>query len=349
MVFSGYLIKGPYWVFWHLLRWLGKLDDVVFYVDSEQDYVVIEHILPHLNKPFRIVARNEKVAKTLRKKGVDARAWPAFPRLLIMARHAFHRFPIAAIKKIGMNHGIYHFKKMIRAEKYNAFDLYLFISEAEAQQAKEYGVSCGVAGGCPRKDTFSDPHTIAASQKIKQQDSFDPQKKTLLFTATWDRSGLSAINRWIDHLPQLALQYNVFVSLHPMMSQTYFERVLAIPGIQFAQPHMLPAHMLAADLLISDTSSVMAEFCGLDKPIITFRVDSGKRLTKEIKEMIQDISIGIDSVDELGGAIEQYTQNPGLKSDLRARWNKVFYGEHKGSHGKKAAAIINNYIAKNQL
>ncbi|MEE4176987.1 MAG: CDP-glycerol glycerophosphotransferase family protein [Bacteroides sp.] len=344
MVVTGILLKFPYWLGWQLRRLMRGPGKVAFYLDSEHDHAVIEHILPHLNFPFDLVARNLKVASALRKRGIAVKTWPVFPPAVIMARHALHRFPIKAVRKAGLKHGPHFFKKMIRAEKFNAFDLFIFISENEVGTAKKNGVRVGVAGGYPRLDAFSHPKTIALSEKILKQPGFDSSKKTLLFTATWDQSGMSAVDRWIDELQGLKERFNLLVSLHPMMSEEQLRKAKAVPGIFLASPEDLPACMLAADFLIGDTSSVLAEFCALDKPIITFRVDTGRRLSSEIRQMISEISLQIDKLEELDQAILRYQENPQLKQSERQRWNKIFFDNPSGSHGKKVAAILNQWV-----
>lgn len=346
MVISGLIIKFPYWLCWQVRRLFNQLNDVVFYVESEHDYFVIENILPHIEFQYSIVARNREIAKHLRQRGIQVDVWPAFPKLLIMTRHAFHRFPIKGIKTIGMKHGTYHFKKMIHPKKYNAFDLYFFSTDHEAELAAKAGIKCGVVGGQPKLDSLYQKETLEISLKIKQQPEFDTNKKTLLFTATWDKSGLSAIEQWIDKLPGLKTKYNILVSLHPMMSINYVNKVKSMPGVYFADAYNLPAFMLAADFLISDTSSVMGEFCALDKPIITFYVDEGWRLTHEIREMIKNISVQIKNINELDQAIKKYIKHPDLKKTQRRKWRQIFYGDVNASHGKKTAKIINSFVLK---
>lgn len=343
MVASGLLIKFPYWLWWHLLRLLRGPGGVAFYLDYEHDYANIEHLLPHLKFPFLLVARNRKVASALAEKGIKVRTWPVFPAAVIMARHALHRFPIRAVRKVGLKHGPHFFKKMIRPEKFNAFDLFVFISENEVRMAEKQGVRVGVAGGYPRLDAFADPKTLALVQEIKKQTGFDEKKQTLLLTATWDRSGMSAVHQWIDALPALEERFNLLVSLHPMMSENIVSKLRAVPGIFLAGPVELTAAMLAADVLIGDTSSVLAEFCALNKPIITFRVETGRRLTPDISRMISDISLQIDKLDELEPAILQYQENPSLKRSERLQWRNIFFGDTDNSHGKKVAAILNDW------
>ncbi len=345
MVLSGYIIKIPYWIAWQVMRLAGKLDDLVFYVESEHDYFVIRNILPHIKYPYVIAAKNRAVAKRLEKGGINNVAvWPVFPRVLMMARHAFHRFPVNGIKKIGIKHGPYYFKKMISAKKYNLFDLFIFPTTEEKQMAESKGVTCGVAGGIPRIDTFFQPQTRQLANHIMNDARFDPAKKTLMFTATWDRSGLSAVDLWINHLDQLTQKYNVIVSLHPMMSARYFDLVKRHESVFFAESENLPAFMLVADFLISDTSSVMAEFCALNKPVITFAVKEGRRLTREITKMIQDISVQIESVEDLEGALEIYKEEPALRQKERLYWTRIFFGDINQSHGEKTARVINDFL-----
>ena len=344
MVVSGLLIKPFFWICWHIRRIFRLLHGVVFYVESEHDYFVINNILPHLEFPYKIVARNQIVANKLIKRGLSVDVWPAFPRILVMTRHAFHRFPIKDIKKIGIKHGTYHFKKMVHPKKYNAFDLYIFTTEEETKMAFKSGIKSGIAGGQPKLDTLLSHQTLQMSKKIKQNIDFNENKKTLLFTATWDKTGLSAIDQWIDNLPELKSWYNILVSMHPMMSISYVNKVKSLPGIHVAESYNLPAYMHIADFLISDTSSIMGEFCALDKPIITFVVEKGWRLTPHIREMIKDISIQIKSIKELEWAVEQYLRNPDLKRAERRHWRKVFYGDINISHGEKVANIINVFV-----
>ena len=346
MVLSGKLIKFPYWLCWQFHRLLGKLHGTVFYVEYAHDYHIFENILPHLDTPFRIAAKNRALARELGSRGIKTMVWPVFPETLIMARHALHRFPINNIHKIGMMHGPYYFKKMVRAERYIAFDLYLFTSAAVLNQAKEKGITNGVVGGYPRIDAFRDAETIRQSHLLGIEAGLPNGKKTLLFTATWDRSGQSAVHKWIDRLRTLKARYNIVVSLHPMMSKSICDKLRSMKGIFVAAQHQLYAYMLLSDILISDTSSIIAEFCALDKPVITFSVGQANRLTPDIQAMIRDVSIQISSLEELDGAVERFEREPGLKKEQREKWNRLIYQDTKISHGKMAAEIMNGFIRR---
>lgn len=344
MKVSGLLVNLPYGFFWNLYRISNRLDGVIIYVESVHDYYCMAYILPHLRFPFKLVSKNRRVKRELDELGVSASVWPSFPSVVIMARHSFHRFPVKAIKKIGLHHGPYFFKKMISAKKFNTFDIYLFSSTGGLNKACQHGVTCGLVGGYSRLDAFKDTAVIDESRRIKMHDNFSEDKKTLLFTATWDGSGQSAIDLWADKLDGLASKYNILISLHPKMSERYVQKVKQHREAIYLKQSLLYAGMLVTDFLISDTSSVMAEFCVLDKPIITFRIQKGARLTSEITEMINDISIQINHLRDLEEAIMQYEHQPGLKQSGREKWHKHIFDDTSVSHGKKAAELINQYL-----
>ncbi len=344
MVVSGLLLKAPYWICWQIRRLLGLLHGMVIYVESEHDYHIVEYMLPHIKTPFRMVARNGLVASRLRERGIDVGIWPAFPSMLIMTRHAFHRFPIRDIRKIGMMHGPYFFKKMVSSKKYNTFDLYLFSSKNGLHHARERGVRCGVVGGYPRIDAFRDPVVSELCHQLKTEFEYSEHKITILFSATWDGSGQSAIDRWVDHLSDLKAKYNIIVSLHPMMSKSYVSKAQRTDGVLMVGQHQLYAAMLMADFMVCDTSSIIAEYCVLGKPIITFAVNAAPRLTQEIQSMIKDISVQIDILDELDGVVKQYLNQPDLKRESRQRWRQIMYDDTNISHGEKAAAVINSFM-----
>ncbi|TVQ12527.1 MAG: hypothetical protein EA361_10830 [Bacteroidetes bacterium] len=343
MVISGILLKVPYWLTWKVKKLNHTLDGLVFYVATEHDYRVIENLLPHLPSSFLLTTRSKTVVELLQAKGLPVKKWPAFPEVLVMVRHAFHLFPVAEIKKIGMRHGPYHFKRMINAKKYNIFDVFLFTSSHEADIARTMGIKGAVSGGYPPLDSFKDEKVISKSTCLFENASLDKNKITLLFTSTWDKSGMSAIDRWADKLTNLADQFNIMVSLHPAISFKW-KSIIQQQGVCIVNSQQMAEAMLLADFLISDTSSVIAEFCALNKPVIAFRVPFSPRLTPEIGKMISEISLQIDQVDELSGAVERYRIQPDLKEKDREYWNKIIFDDTNISHGNKAAEIILRFL-----
>jgi CDP-glycerol glycerophosphotransferase (TagB/SpsB family) len=106
---------------------------------------------------------------------------------------------------------------------------------------------------------------------------------------------------------------------------------------------------MISDILFGDTSSIIAEFCALDKPIITFRVPEAGRSIPEIREMIKSISIQIDNFDEVYDAIKRCLENPNEKSAQREAANKIMFGNLDGKAGKRAAREIEKLLKEKNL
>jgi CDP-glycerol glycerophosphotransferase (TagB/SpsB family) len=341
MTLSYYFSKIPYTCIWHVLKLFRKHPVIAFYCDNELDIEIFRNIeLKHAT----FVAKNKKIKKYLKQQGILAKKLPAFPDVVIMARHALHKFPAKSVIKIGLRHGPYHFKKMIAPAKYNAFDLFLLTSNSELEIARQLGFETCVSGGYPKLDSFKKTKTIQKSQELFQKFQLSKQKKTLLFSATWDGSGLSAIGKWVEKIETLSEKFNIIVTLHPKMSSRFPQKIQNIGEIQLAEPDNLIECMIMADFLISDTSSIIGEFCALDKPIITFKMDVANRLTPEIATMIAEISLQIDDFEELPNAIDLYLQNPDFKKQNRSKWNRIMFDDVTISHGKKATDVILSFL-----
>ncbi|MCL7715424.1 CDP-glycerol glycerophosphotransferase family protein [Stenotrophomonas mori] len=63
------------------------------------------------------------------------------------------------------------------------------------------------------------------------------------------------------------------LTLHPKCAPALFERYRALAGgnARFVEPEQLMAAQRAADVLVSDTSSIVSEFIVQHKPVVTFR------------------------------------------------------------------------------
>lgn len=347
MVISELIIKIPYWTIWQLKNWQNRLDGLVLYVASKHDFRVIEYVLPHLQIPYTITSRNKNLLESLSLKGFRVKKWPVYPQVLLMVRHAFHLFPVREIKKIGIRHGPYHFKRMIAPQKYNLFDQFLFTSTHEAEIAGDMGIKGALAGGYPPLDAFKDAGVIEKSSKLFQTSGFSKKRKTLLFTATWDKSKMSAIHLWAEELHTFTGTYNVMVSIHPAMSNRWKEKICQQTGVFFVESEQLPMAMLLADYLIGDTSSVIAEFCALGKPVITFSLPPSPRFTPEIAKMISEISYQINHINEIPQAIGYYESHPLYKFREREKWNQLIFDDLNILHGKRVAEMIMEFAGKN--
>jgi CDP-glycerol glycerophosphotransferase (TagB/SpsB family) len=287
-----------------------------------------------------IVSKNKSVQSTLEKVGVESSLMPAFPKIVIMARHALHKFPYKKIKKIGIRHGPYHFKKMISKNKYNAFDMYFFTSDKELEIAEELGITSGAVGGFPKlDDAFNGSITTKELVKLRKTMHFD-NNPIILFSATWEKSGMSAVKRWNERLYELTKEYNILVTVHPFINSKIKKRLKRIPDIHFIEDKDILSYLMLADLLISDTSSIIAEFCALNKPIITFLTQDSYRLTEEVKSILEKISEQIITFDELKNILPGVLKNPSKKQEQRQFYSTIMFDNLDGKHAQRMANTI---------
>jgi len=340
MVPAYYLFKLPYTLAWHIKHRLGKTEDVVLYCANTLDYQIFTPIQKHL-KPLPVVAKNRKAQQELARIGVTASRLPSFPEGVIMCRQAAYRFPATSIKKIGMRHGAYHFKPFANPDSYNLLDRFFMTSSTEVKQAEDAGIHCGVAIGYPKLDPAFDgsinANTLAA---IHRNLKLDTNKKTILLTATWDKSGLSAVSQWAHKLSPLAQRYNVLVTVHPWTATEHIDNIRNTPGVHYLGSHDILPHIMIADVCIGDASSILAECCALDKPMITFKMPEGKRTVPHVHKMIRDFSLQIEHINALDKAIQQCLTNPDAKQTQRAKANHIMFDQLDGLASKRAADEI---------
>jgi CDP-glycerol glycerophosphotransferase (TagB/SpsB family) len=325
---------------------------IIFYCADPIDYIIFQQIKRHLPEiEIETVVKNKRSANYLRERKIKYRKMPSFPDAVIMCRHAAYKFPEEKIIKIGFSHAAYHFKKPTKAENYNQFNVYFITSQTDVQTAQKMGINVAKAIGFPKLDpAFNGNYDSNFLINLKEKMGIDPRKKSIIFTATWDKSGMSAIDKWYNKLDKLSKLYNILVTVHPWTSQKYVQRLKSYSTIHFIEdPDILP-YLMISDVLVGGSSSIIAEFCALDKPIITFRVPEARRSVLEIREMIKSISIQIDNFDEVYDAIKRCLENPNEKSAQRREANKIMFDNLDGKAGEKAAREIEKLLrAKNLI
>lgn len=340
MVASYYIIKPLYCLLWHILKPFRRKPYAVLYCDDAFDATLFQNVQKHLTH-IPIVAKNRTVAAKLRKNGYTCSTFPAFPDAVIMFRNMAWKFPCKRVVRIGFEHGPYHFKKFSKAHYYNMFNIFFMTSAGDVEMVKKSGASTVISIGYPKIDSAHDgsitPETIhTLSTKLK----LAPNKKTVLFSATWDGSGMSAIDRWYNRINELTGLYNILVTVHPWTSQQYLNGIKSNQDIVFIEDNDMLKYIMLADVCISDTTSLITEFCLLDKPIITFRVPVTPRSMPDVIALIERISLQINTFDELTPAIVEALRLSDTTSAMRKEAAGLFFDRPDGNAGKRAAEHI---------
>ncbi len=345
MNISKYIIYYPYLTAWFTSKLFRKKKVIDFYCGNIVDYICFKKVLAHYPE-MRVIAKNRNVQKNLAEYGVKAKLYPSYPDIVVMCRHSARKYPGSGIIKIGLRHGPYHFKDFINSRYYNEFNNYLFTSEYENEIATRKGINNGIGVGYPKiDDAFDGSIRKDDLDNLRRKINIDNSKATIIFTATWNKTTYSAVNLWYNRLDELKDKYNILVTVHDWTTSDVVARIKETKGIYFINDKEVLPYLMIADLLIGDISSIIAEFCALDKAIITFRVKEGKRISQEITQMLEEMTYRIDSFEELSSTIEEALQDNGQKHrPARRRNNDKFFGKLDGKAHERVKKIIDRYL-----
>ncbi|MDG5813977.1 CDP-glycerol glycerophosphotransferase family protein [Chitinispirillales bacterium ANBcel5] len=340
MVLSYYFIRPVYSFTWRVIKIFRRKKKNILYCEDALDAELFKNVRKHLGN-LDLVAKNKNVLQKLRELGYKGTVMPSFPDSVIMFRNMAWKFPCKKIKKIGFKHGIYSFKRQSKAQYFNLFDVFFMTSDADRKEAEKIGVKTAETIGCPKIDgAFDGSITREQLKSLVNTIGLNPLKKTLLFSATWDGSGMSAIEKWYDRVGELKEKYNILVTLHVWMSDKYVDVLKNTPGVYLIKEYEILKYIMISDVCIGDTSSIIAEFCALDKPIVTFTVKDAPRVVNEVKELINKISVQINSFDELEAALSIVEQRNDHYYQARKEATKTFLGSPDGYAGLRAAQRI---------
>ena len=154
------------------------------------------------------------------------------------------------------------------------FDLYLtqgpYFTTRFIQLAKKYGNFSVAETGWSKLDPLFSKSGTAGSNQIKKS------KKVILYAPTFSPS-FTSTEIAFNHIVDLAGkdEYKIVVKFHdltnPDIVNNYSRAAEKVKSLIISTENNILPEMTGADLMISDTSSVVYEFLLLDKPVITIR------------------------------------------------------------------------------
>ena len=222
------------------------------------------------------------------------------------------------------------------------FDLYLtqgpYFTRGFNKFKAKYKNFDVIETGWPKLDVYGKNKTLYEVEKKKLLDTH--KANTILLYAPTFSPSLTSAPHLIEQIRQLAQNsdYLILIKFHPLMDNKwidiYKELANTYSNISFQNEKNIITFLLMADLMISDTSSVIYEFLLLNKPVITF-----KNISKKIQwEDSKDYSALISLVER------------NLNDDPFAEKRKLIFNEfHPYDDGKSAIRMIEtveNYIDK---
>lgn len=154
-------------------------------------------------------------------------------------------------------------------------------------------------------------HILGYGGLLKKQE-LDPKggKKIILYAPTFSNKMESATDL-LPHLPDIIVDDELWiVKFHELMPQSARDLLAKMEGenLRMVSDSDITPYLHAADIMVSDTSSVIYEFMVLDKPAITYRTIKRK-----------DKGIDIENPRDLRPALNRLKINPQQLSESRKK------------------------------
>jgi len=225
----------------------------------------------------------------------------------------------------------------------NYFDLYLtqgpyftrWFSKAAAKH-KDFSV---VETGWPKLDVYGkELHKYDSDKLFLLKKS--KAKKIILYAPTFSPS-LTSAPHLLTQIEELAKskEYLVLIKFHDLMAEdmidSYKKLSMSFENVLFIEERNIIKYLLIADLMISDTSSVVYEFLLLDKPVITFKNNSHV--------------INWDNQLSFSGLMKRVAENliEDPFKEQRLKILKEYHPYTDGNSAKRMVEAVEEYIKKN--
>jgi len=234
--------------------------------------------------------------------------------------------------KVQIFHGLAGEKKgHFRIRHY--FDLYLtqgpYFTQRFCKLRDKYTNFDVIETGWPKLDIYNKERHKYDEQKQALLAKFNA-KKIVLYAPTFSPS-LNSASFLVNEFKKLAehKDYLILVKFHDLMSvdmiTVYKQLAHEKNNIIFEDERNIIKFLLMADILISDTSSVVYEFLLLDKPVLTFKSNA--------KNIQWDNAL---SYDNLVAKIESNL----VEDKFRRHRNKIVQEYHPYDDGNSASRMV---------
>jgi hypothetical protein len=262
-------------------------------------------------------------------------------------------FPRSAKKSVQIFHGV-SFKNYAVREKALAFDYLCLPGKYHATRYLEQGLirdggSTALITGFAKNDPLVDG-TLDKNALIEQL-GLDLNRPTLLYAPTGDKhNSLETMGEKVIAAIAAADRWNLLIKLHdhPKKRKIDWRTILApfeSQTVQLVRDDDVVPYLHAADLLISDASSVATEYTLLDRPVVLLDVPKlVKGVVKrggsaDLLEYSSRLGPIVKKASRIVDAIEQELAKPRRYSSLRQDIaEEMFY--KPGSATERVAAVV---------
>jgi hypothetical protein len=245
-------------------------------------------------------------------------------------------------------------RAIVSGISFNRFDRVAFINDDRLAKWVAAGAVTrqqAVLVGFPKLDDVVNDRW--GRERVLESLGLDPSRRTLLYAPTFSTAGSLHIAGEAIVKALLASGANVIVKLHdrsivPSVKHTAgidwrvrFHAFAGNPRFNFAEDADAGPLLTAADLLVTDHSSIGFEFALLDRPVVVFDAPdlrTAARVAADKWDLLRSMATVVGSADALGPAVATALANQHRLREARAAARELF--AFPGRATDRAMAVI---------
>ncbi len=272
--------------------------------------------------------------------------------VLVCAHLSDRLFPRSAHRKVQIYHGV-SFKNLSVREKALRYDFLCLPGRYHAELYRRDGLvrpdeSTCLITGFPKTDPLAGPSLDRDA--VLREAGLDPCRPTILFAPTGEKhNALEAMGEEVIRAIAGNGSWNLLVKPHdhPKNRIDWFERLAAFEkgAVRLVRDLDVIPYLHAADVLLTDASSVAVEYTLLDRPIVFLDVPKlFDRIRKRAPALDLDtygrkIGAVVKSPEDLVDALADGLAHPHREQEIRRRMAAhVFHAP--GSAAQRVADVV---------